>query len=98
MEDKLQVVIDLENEINADSGLDPEVKIKVMNLILEVKKDPSDANLEALAVVLETLGDSEKFKAAIATLAALMAKEVDVEEAVGQIEDTMKTPPPAPTL
>ena len=89
MEDKLQAVTDLKNEISADSGLDPEVKTKVLNLILEVKKDPSDANLEALAVVLETLGDSENFKAAIATLAALMAKGADVEEAVVQAVPTM---------
>ena len=80
MEDKLQVITDLENEMNADAGFDPEVKTKVLNLIAEVKKDPSDANLEALAVILETLGDSENFKAAIASLSALVAKEAVISE------------------
>lgn len=80
MEDKLQVIADLENEINADAGLDSEVKTKVLNLITEVKKDASDANLEALAVVLDTLGDSENFKAAIASLSALVAKETVISE------------------
>ncbi len=80
MEDKLQVITDLENEMNTDAGFDPEVKTKVLNLIAEVKKDPSDANLEALAVILETLGDSENFKAAIASLSALVAKEAVISE------------------
>mgnify|MGYP001615135581 CR=1 FL=1 len=38
------------------------------------------ANLEALAVILETLGDSENFKAAIASLSALVAKEAVISE------------------
>ncbi len=80
MEDKLQVITDLENEINADAGLDSGVKAKVLDLIVEVKKDPSDANLEALAVVLETLGDSENFKAAVASLSAIVAKEAVISE------------------
>ncbi|MBI2310542.1 hypothetical protein HYU90_01790 [Candidatus Collierbacteria bacterium] len=80
MEDKLQVITDLENEINADAGLDSVVKAKVLDLIVEVKKDPSDANLEALAVVLETLGDSENFKAAVASLSAIVAKEAVISE------------------
>ena len=63
-----------------DAGFDPEVKTKVLNLIAEVMKDPSDANLEALAVILETLGDSENFKAAIASLSALVAKEAVISE------------------
>lgn len=80
MEDKLQFITELENDINADTGLDSEIKTKVLDLIIEVKKDPSDANLEALAVVLETLGDSENFKAAIASLSAIIAKEAVTSE------------------
>lgn len=87
MEDKLQAIADLENQINADTELDAEVKTKVLSLIMEVKNDPSDANLEALAVVLDTLGDSESFKAVIAAVSALVAKSAE--------EEVM---PPAPTL
>ena len=31
MEDKLQVITDLENEMNADAGFDPEVKTKALS-------------------------------------------------------------------
>lgn len=92
MEDKLQVITDLENQINADAGLDAEVKTKVKALIDEVKKEPTDANIEALAVVLDSLANAEAYREAVALLSGLMAvtAETDLE-----IE---KAPPVVPTL
>lgn len=91
MEDKLQVITDLENQINADAGLDAEVKTKVKALIDEVKKEPTDANIEALAVVLDSLANAEAYKEAIALLSA-----VTVETATAEESD--ETPPVVPTL
>lgn len=91
MEDKLQVITDLENQINADAGLDAEVKTKVKALIDEVKKEPTDANIEALAVVLDSLANAEAYKEAIALLSA-----VTVETAVAEESD--ETPPVVPTM
>lgn len=69
----MQALTDLENQINSDSGLDVEVKTKLLDLIKEVKVDPKDANLEALAVVLDTVADSEEYKQAVALIGSWTA-------------------------
>lgn len=74
MDDKLQALNSLEAQINADMNLKPDLKTNLLKLIGEVKKSPTDDNLEALAISLEAIADSEDYKAALSAVAAVTAR------------------------
>lgn len=71
-EDLKKVLEEIIANVETDSTLTDELRDKLTELATAVMVDPTPDNLKALAIVLETLGNSERYLNALAIVQGAM--------------------------